>query len=1315
MAAEVKTLAADGKGNFTLAGLSRGDVERLDIADIDLVITTKTGDHIVLAGAGLAAMSDTPPQVVFSDGTTSTDQLLAEVGVVNSVDLAIQIPSSLEVKPEDQKTDEKDKEKDEDAQQQSQQSHNLTTNTEASIEKLVQQAKIIEENLHKNDYEYVAPHQYQPPSAPFSAAPGVPPPLSLTPVVALSIGNVVGTTTSGADIYGGGGADGSSASDGIGPRDALQFSAATITGTAGADVIYANGPLVGNDTPAVDRSNNAKEFLLTVAGYFTTLDDIQFSGVPAEVTIEGATDNGGGSWTLPSSYVLTNQSFRMIYDMDAARVLADPVFDLEVTVSGLSTKGVSFSTTQSFRFEYIEVTSVDQVTDPTLVYASGGLSKQIYVLPTLAQPADINSGDGDDEVHGGLNNDTIVTGSGNSHIYTDDGDDHVTTGNGNNTISLGSGNDIVTTGSGNDTITADDGDNTIDAGDGNNNLTLGDGDNDVTTGSGTDVIDVGGGSNTISSGGGNDTITTGDGNNTIDAGEGDNAVTVGHGNNVISAGSGNDTLISGDGDNIFKAGLGTNTITGGNGSNTADYSDITTTAISVTLMAAGPSTVTGTGLTDTLTNVQNITGSTLNDTIIGSTLANILSGGDGDDAITGGGGNDTYYGGEGNDTITGGTGADIIYAGNGDNTVYTGTAGADYLYGGTGDNTFVSQHAGVHYDGTNGAALQAGQTNTIDYSGGTTSMTIDLSSGTGIGDLAQGDVYAQTSVSGYNSINGIIGGSAGDTITGSNSDDVLDGGGGNDVLEGGLGNNTLIGGTGTNYYNMGLGHDTIIGSVGNWDEVRYQWTSNSVGIVVNLDSVAHSFTNSLGNTVTIAAFSGGSMEETANDQNAYSLGDYYTPVSGNDTSIDQIYGSYNGTNIIYSGQTALRYYGFSAVDKFYGGSSDDLYGYSYGKDRADGGSGSDIFYTWAWGRSVNMTAFLDGTLDYNGNSVADYLDKSVPSLTVDGVTYTGFAFGYNNETSYNVNSTTFLKDFENLLGNVGNDTLVGDNNANLINGRAGSNALYGMGGNDTIYAAEGSNTIDGGSGTDTVDFSTASWFKTGTLNTPAYVFLADATFTGGSDKTFYLGASFTSYSSRTGSSGTYLYSTITGVENINGSDYNDILYGTSSANTINGNNGDDIIAGNGGADTLNGNAGNDTFLVTAAQLPTVSIFNGSTGTDTVKASGYALSSGGISNAKFSSIEVFDIRNSTAGNSYSMNANDITGLADNGTSSSVKLKLDTGDTFTAVVGAGTGAAGYVVQSSNASDTIYWFYSDGSGHAIGDTTNRVAILDVYTGTG
>jgi Ca2+-binding RTX toxin-like protein len=81
-------------------------------------------------------------------------------------------------------------------------------------------------------------------------------------------------------------------------------------------------------------------------------------------------------------------------------------------------------------------------------------------------------------------------------------------------------------------------------------------------------------------------------------------------------------------------------------------------------------------LTFTVSQFENVIGSSFADTITGNSTNNSLNGGAGNDSLDGGAGNDTLIGGDGNDILIGGAGNDILIGGAGNDTL-TGGAGAD--------------------------------------------------------------------------------------------------------------------------------------------------------------------------------------------------------------------------------------------------------------------------------------------------------------------------------------------------------------------------------------------------------------------------------------------------------------------------------------------------------------------------------------------------------------------------------------------------------------------------------------------------------------
>lgn len=174
---------------------------------------------------------------------------------------------------------------------------------------------------------------------------------------------------------------------------------------------------------------------------------------------------------------------------------------------------------------------------------------------------------------------------------------------------------------------------------------------EIITGAGADTITGGGGNDTISGLAGNDSILGGAGADSILGGDGDDAITGGAGADTIDGGAGNDTYTAGEG-----------------------------TAISVTLNTSTAATVTITGgSNDSIKNIENVTGTTGDDSVTGDSAANVLSG------LAG---NDTLSGGAGADSISGGDNADSLVGGSGDDTLIGGT-GTDTMAGGVGIDTFL--------------------------------------------------------------------------------------------------------------------------------------------------------------------------------------------------------------------------------------------------------------------------------------------------------------------------------------------------------------------------------------------------------------------------------------------------------------------------------------------------------------------------------------------------------------------------------------------------------------------------------------------------
>lgn len=220
---------------------------------------------------------------------------------------------------------------------------------------------------------------------------------------------------------------------------------------------------------------------------------------------------------------------------------------------------------------------------------------------------------------------------------------------------------------------------------------------------------------------------------------------------------------------------------------------------------------------ENFTDVIEVTGSDLNDTIVGTSLTDFLFGRDGDDFLDGRGGNDSMSGGLGDDTymIDGG---DIAFE-------HT-DAGTDLVRSSVSINALNSNIENLELlVGENAAIAGIGNEQNNRISGN----EFDNKLGGGAGrDTLKGHVGNDT-ISGNSGRDKLFGGSGGDTLKGGNGNDkvfggngsdkvfggkgsdLLNGGGGRDVLQGQKGSDVLTGGSGRDafVFNRGDGHDTI--------------------------------------------------------------------------------------------------------------------------------------------------------------------------------------------------------------------------------------------------------------------------------------------------------------------------------------------------------------------------------------------------------------------------------------------------------------------------------------------------------------------------
>jgi Ca2+-binding RTX toxin-like protein len=357
------------------------------------------------------------------------------------------------------------------------------------------------------------------------------------------------------------------------------------------------------------------------------------TGVAAGISIAGLTaytfTKGGGTVTVftnAEAVQQLNQSSPMLFSS------GNDVVDFSKVAAGSYAAGS----------QYDALAGNDTVTMPVDAAAATAAGYSVGQAFT--------AGDGNDAVTGGGLNDVVNGGAGNDTLTGAAGDDSLSGGGDDDILTGGLGNDTIDGGAGNDTVNYSSAAAVV------ANLALG-----TATGDGTDTLvgienAIGSGfDDTITGNAGANILNGGNGNDVIAGGDGNDTLTGDSSNDKLDGGAGNDNLNGGGSGDTLIGGLGDDTLDGGFNTDQVDYS-----------AAAGPVTVdlaagkaTGEG-NDTILNIENVSGSTFDDTITGDGNINVLTGGAGNDVLHGGGGNDNLTGGAGIDQVFGDAGHDTL-------------------------------------------------------------------------------------------------------------------------------------------------------------------------------------------------------------------------------------------------------------------------------------------------------------------------------------------------------------------------------------------------------------------------------------------------------------------------------------------------------------------------------------------------------------------------------------------------------------------------------------------------------------------------------
>ena len=443
----------------------------------------------------------------------------------------------------------------------------------------------------------------------------------------------------------------------------------------------------------------------------------------------------------------------------------------------------------------------------------GGAGADVFVLQNTSyaddKVVDFNTADGDkisvtNFGIGDLDTFKLLASASNTVTIYKDGNTLETAFSGFGIGALTTSNIILNTNTTNDVLSASYKSDLFGAG-GNDTLTGSSGDDRLFGEVGNDNLNGGAGYDMLFGGVGNDTINGGTETDTINGGSGNDLI-----------------LVNNDGsDDVMNGGLGIDTI---------DFSMIGS-AVTVNLNStAAQTTVATLYRTDTLLNIENVTGGTASDRIMGNAEANVLSGNTGDDILSGYTGNDTLIGGGGSDSLNGGDGFDYVSYENatvgvnvdlrstiltnaatiaavgtdviinvegligskGYADVLIGNAASNALYGsndtltdalygqGGSDTYYVGNGDKVYESTTTTSGIDAGGIDTVvcNYTTGTYTL------GSFVEKLTLGG-SAAINGTGNSLANTLIGNTAANTLNGGTGIDTINGGAGNDILNGG--------------------------------------------------------------------------------------------------------------------------------------------------------------------------------------------------------------------------------------------------------------------------------------------------------------------------------------------------------------------------------------------------------------------------------------------------------------------------------------------------------------------------------------------------
>lgn len=378
-----------------------------------------------------------------------------------------------------------------------------------------------------------------------------------------------------------------------------------------------------------------------------------------------------------------------------------------------------------------------------------------------------------------------------------------------------------------------------------------------------------------------------------------------------------------------------------------------------------------------------------------------------------------------------------------------------------------------------------------------------------------------------------------DTLYGTDGIDEIFGNDGDDRIYDGAGSDIVYGGAGKDRFYAGDGADSYDGGVGLLDEVRY--TTAAEGLTIDLSDPFSGTGIARGDSfVNVERLRGSEFDDVV--------------IGGSGVAIIN---AEAGDDVIVDGAVKNYLTGGDGADTFQmiagDGHEDRIFDFTLSEDTLDlslwgVGDLSQLTFTEGANGTYLLISFEEESVRLNGYSAADIasFDETVFVFDPNAPTGDGVVVG----TSGNdVIDSSYVDQDGDTINDLGQLIQAGDGSDTVFDG-AGDDIVEGGAGRDYFFAGDGADAYDGGS-----DNKDELWYTTSLSGLT--IDLGDAS----------------------NSTGIAAGDTVTNVERVRGTDYDDVIIAGSGVTNIKGLSGNDLLIDSDAAtkEYFTGGAGADTF------------------------------------------------------------------------------------------------------------------------------------------